>query len=186
MRDILEKLTFEMNRVNPEGFARFNQGILAQEIDKVLMGFPISSKEFIEVLELLQWRNGGLACTGGGVDVVIMPGFMLLSLEEIVSFYDLTKITPRCGNDLIPFTNDCSSGYHYYDIRNKSIVYNMPEDPGITRYISMLDFLNAIYRCYKEDIFFLRKDGCLIADYERKENIFSSIISVPKRKGLFG
>lgn len=185
MKDILEKLTVEMNRVNPQGFARFNKGITPQEIDETLKGFPIPREKFTEVLELLQWRNGGLECGGRGFSVSLMPGLMLYSLREIVERYSLTKCSPACGKNLIPFTNDGSTGSHYYDIRDKTIVYDMGQIPSV-HYRSMTGFLNKIYECYRDNIYFMDEEGFLNTDFKKQGKIFSSEIIIPKRKGWLG
>ncbi len=180
MKDILEKLTIEMTRVNPQGFAKFNKGITSDAINGLLKGFPIHRDKFTEVLNLLQWRNGGLECMGGGVDVSFIPGYMLLSLHEIVDYYAFTQCVPWCGKNLIRFLSDDSSGGYHYDIRNQNIVHTMPEFSPI-RYKSMTGFLNAIYECYKDNVFYLQEDGMLTSNYEKENEAFSREIISNKR-----
>lgn len=181
MKNILEKLTVEMTRVNPQGFARFNNGITSKEIDETLKRFPIPREKFSEVLELLQWRNGGLECGGGGFSVFLMPGYMLCSLREIIDLYSLSKHIPGCGKNLIPFTSDASSGSHYYDIRDKTVVYDMLQIPSI-RYKSITGFLNKIYECYRDNIYFMDEENFLNTDFKKQGEIFSSEIITRKRK----
>lgn len=175
MKELLEKLTSEMSRVNPLGFARFNKGILSGAINDLLRTFPVSREDFSEVLQLLEWRNGGLECAGGGVDVVIFPGNMLESLNEIIEHYSLTKQIPEAGKKLIPFINDFSNGTFYYDTRSKKVVHLVPDSLEIVRYKSMEDFLSAIYQCYRENVYFLNDDKILDCDETKATQIFDSI-----------
>ncbi|TVM01154.1 MAG: hypothetical protein CV087_11265 [Candidatus Brocadia sp. WS118] len=175
MKALLDKLSTEMNRVNPRGFARFNQGISQEEINKKLKGFPISASDFNEVLELLKWRNGGLTCSGDGLEVVFIPGYMLLNLDEIITHYEQFNDFPEVsGKYWIPFLNDFSDGFYYYDIRDKSIIHLITQVPEGERYKSMMDFLTVVYTCYRDNIYFLDQSNYLESDFKNEGAIVSS------------
>ena len=101
-----------------------------------------------------------------------LPGYRLMQVDEILSYYEQTFKSFSEYDKIIPFLTDYSRCCYAYAVNKGKECIVLLTDEGIELIHSKIsDFWDTIVAFYDENVYFLDEDGYLSYDYDMEGEI---------------